>query len=191
MRNCLLFAFICLAGLIWVPGVAAAQGEAAGWGWIETLGRWVNLFILFGAIYYVSRAPLKNFLENRRRTLQLEIREARESKERAESSLKEMQERMSRLQEELQELKAEAQRESELERRRLLADAERDAGKVVEAARREISGMTQAAVQELKDYAAELSVRLAEEKIRGEMTDEDNRRLVDRFVIKLGPGEEA
>ena len=46
--------------------------------------------------------------------------------------------------------------------------------------------MTRTARQELKLHAAELAVKLAEEKIRGEITDADHERLLARFVTGLG-----
>jgi F0F1-type ATP synthase membrane subunit b/b' len=42
------------------------------------------------------------------------------------------------------------------------------------------------AQQELKIHVAELSVKMAEEKIRGEITDEDRGRIFSKFVTKLG-----
>jgi len=46
--------------------------------------------------------------------------------------------------------------------------------------------MTRAARVELKKHAAELTVQLAEEKIRAEITDADRGRLFGRFVRQLG-----
>ena len=46
--------------------------------------------------------------------------------------------------------------------------------------------MTRTAQHELRLHAAELSVRLAEEKIQSEISDADHERLLNRFVSKLG-----
>ena len=82
-----------------------------------------------------------------------------------------------------------AEKEAKEEYQRLLASAELDADKIIERSRQEINGITRAAQQELKLHAAELSVRLAEEKIRGEITDADRGRIFSRFIAKLGGKE--
>jgi F0F1-type ATP synthase membrane subunit b/b' len=49
--------------------------------------------------------------------------------------------------------------------------------------------MTRSAQIELKAHAAALAVRLAEERIRRDITDEDRARLFERFVSRVGGGE--
>jgi F0F1-type ATP synthase membrane subunit b/b' len=49
--------------------------------------------------------------------------------------------------------------------------------------------MTRTTQLELKAHAAALAVGLAKERIRGEMTAEDRRRLFSRFVSKVGGTE--
>lgn len=171
---------------------AAVEAEEAGWGWwFDGIGRTVNLLILFGIIYYFTREPLKNFFLNRRADIQREIRESRQAQEEAEKKLASIEERLKNLDSELATMRAEAEREAALERRRILEEAERDAEKILNRARREITALTRAAQKKLKEHAAQLSVELAEEQIRKEMTEKDEDRVVDRFFVKLGGGSES
>ena len=55
-----------------------------------------------------------------------------------------------------------------------------------EQAQREIEGASKAARAELRAYAAEQSVRLAEELIRREIRPEDDARLMNGYVEELG-----
>ena len=96
---------------------------------------------------------------------------------------------MSRLDDEIREIKLAAEKEAKEEYQRLLAAAEEDAEKIIERSRQEIGGITRAAQKELKIHVAELSVQMAEEKIRGEITDADRGRIFSRFVTKLGGKE--
>ena len=79
-----------------------------------------------------------------------------------------------------------AEKDAQAEYQKLLVQAEQDAAKIVERSRQEIEGMTRTAQHELRLHAAELSVRLAEEKIQDEISDADHERLLNRFVSKLG-----
>ena len=58
--------------------------------------------------------------------------------------------------------------------------------KLREQARREIESAAKAARAELRQFAAEQSVRLAEEMIRREIRPEDDARLVKEYVEELG-----
>lgn len=184
---------LVLAGLGGSSDLAAAvEGEEAGWGWwFDGIGRAVNLLILFGIIYYFAREPLKNFFLKRRADIQREIRESRQAQAEAEKKLASIEERLKNLDSELAAMRAEAEREAALERRRILEEAERDAEKILSMARREITVLTRAAQKKLKEDAAQLSVELAEEQIRKEMTEQDEHRVVDRFFVKLSGGSES
>ena len=93
---------------------------------------------------------------------------------------------MSHLDDELRAIKAAAEEEAQQEYERLVAAAQVEAAKILERARQEITGLTRAAKVELKNHVAELSVQLAEDRIRGEITDDDRHRLFAHFVTSLG-----
>ncbi len=57
--------------------------------------------------------------------------------------------------------------------------------KAVAYAQAEIDGMSRAARKELRRYAAELAVELAEERIRGGLDENRENRLVERFFEGL------
>ncbi len=175
--------FLCLLVPEVVWGAEAGQQK---WGVFLTLGRFFNLAVVVGILMWVARKPLASFLVSRTQSIQEQLSEAQKVRGEAEAKLAEIQSRMSRLDDELRALKETAERQAQEEYRRLVAEAERDAEKIVERARREIGGMTRAAQMELKAYVAELSIRLAEENIRAEITEEDRGRIFARFVTRLG-----
>jgi len=115
--------------------------------------------------------------------------EAQKARLEAEARLNEINLRMSSLDDELRQMRAAAEIEAREEHERLVASADREAEKILERARLEIEGLTRAAQLELKAHVAELSVQLAEGKIRDGMTVEDERRLFARFVDRVGGRE--
>jgi F-type H+-transporting ATPase subunit b len=142
--------------------------------------------LVVGVLVWISRKPLSNFFSSRSQSIREELAEAQKARMEAESKLAEIELRMSRLDDELKEIANTAEKEAQDEYHRLLAAAEGDAQKIVERSKQEIEGMTRAAQMELKQHAAELSIQLAEDKIRSEITDADRERLFARFVTKLG-----
>jgi F-type H+-transporting ATPase subunit b len=170
-----------------LPTTALAAEEGGGWGGaLLMIGKIFNVALVIGVLVWIGRKPLAEFFKNRTQSIREQLEEAQQARRDAEARLAEMQDRMRNLDEELKEIRSASEREAGAEYERLVAEAERDAEKIVARARQEIDGMTRAAHLELKAHAAELSVRLAEEKIREVITDEDRARLFGQFVRQLG-----
>ncbi|MBN1569269.1 MAG: ATP synthase F0 subunit B [Acidobacteria bacterium] len=180
------FAAVLLAGLSVFPETAFAAEEGNPWGAWFNVGRVFNVLLVVGVLVWIARKPLASFFAGRSQAIREELAEAQKARREAEAKLAEIESRMSRLDDELKEIAGAAEREAQDEYQRLLAVAEEDAQKIVERSRQEIEGMTRTAQLELKQHAAELSVQLAEERIRSEITDADRQRLFSRFVTKLG-----
>jgi F-type H+-transporting ATPase subunit b len=174
---------VCFA----LPGAAwAAQGEGGRSGLLLEIGKFANLFLVVAVLVWVARKPLANFFAGRTQAIRDQLAEAQKARLEAEARLAEIESAMSSLDDELRQIRQTAEKEAWEESRRLIAAAERDAEKILVRARREIVGLTRDAQLDLKKHVAELSVQLAEEKIRHEMTDDDRGRLFTRFIAKVG-----
>ena len=91
---------------------------------------------------------------------------------------------MQRLDSEIASMKAQAESDARAEEERIRTATEQDARKVVELAEQEIAAAGNTARRELKAYAAELAVAIAEKKVHLDLqTDE---ALVRSFVSGLG-----
>lgn len=178
--------FLWIAAMAALPGRAFASEEGSKWGiWLD-IGRAFNLALVVGVVVWATRKPLADFFSGRTRTIREQLAEAQKAGKDAEDRLAEIETRMSRLDDELREIRNSSEKEAREEYERLVAAAEQDAEKARERSRQEIEGMTRTAQQELKLHVAELSVRLAEETIRSEITGADHERLLARFVTRLG-----
>ncbi len=176
---------LCALWMWQAPGVAAAAAEGEGWGWWETIGRWFNLALLFGVIIYAARIPAREYFARRRQEIQREILEARQAREDAERRLAEIEARMNNLDVELEKLRQQADQEAAAERERILEQARRDAEKIRASAGREIEGIGRTVRKQLREYAAELAVELAEDRIRSKMGEPEQRRLAEKFFNGL------
>jgi len=172
----------CLAPVV---ALAAEEGHQEGWGWIETIGRWVNLLILFGVIIYFVRTPARKFFAGRATSITDDIRSSAQAYEKARSERAALEERVANIDRELSSIREEAEKQADLDRERVREQARKDADRLLENARREIENVTRAAQKELKEYAAELAVDLAANRISREIKPQDERKVVDRFFVTL------
>ena len=183
------FSLLLMTGTIALSDTALAAEEGSKWGiWLE-VGKVFNLLLVVAVLVWALRKPLSNFFASRTQAIRDQLAEAQKARREAEAKLAEIESRMSSLDDEIREIKAVADKESKEEYHRLLTAAEQDAEKIVERSRQEIEGITRAAQQELKLHVAELSVKMAEDRIRGEITHGDRGRLFSQFVKKLGGTE--
>jgi len=180
----LILLFLLLACVI-PAAVFAAEGGESGWGWWETIGRWVNLLVLFGVIFYFTRGFITKFFADRRGTIRTEIEEAEAARKNAEAELEEMKQRMAGLDQELADMQRQAEEKAAKERERIEAEAKAEAEKIISSVKGEVDGLMRSARDDLKSYAGELAVDLAAKKIRGEMDEEKRRQVVNSFLDDL------
>lgn len=142
------------------------------------------LFIVLG--YWLLRRPMSDALKGRRERIRQELRKAQKERDQALAELQEMEARLTRLDEEVASMRKQAQAEAAAERERLNRETSAELNKLKESAQREIEGAGKAARQALREFAAEQSVRLAEEAIRREIRPDDDARLIHAGVEQLG-----
>jgi F-type H+-transporting ATPase subunit b len=199
-RRLLLLALFgtCLVGL---RGSAQARSQAwecsaagAGEGAEESRGRWhelfkvINFVLLGGALGYVLRKPLADFFSTRSAAIKKSLEEGRKALEASQAQLQAVEEKLRHLEEEIVAFKASAASEMEAERLRLRQAVADEAEKILESARAQMETATRAAKVELRIYAAQQAVELAEELIRQRLDDASRSRLVSQFVARLDSG---
>jgi F-type H+-transporting ATPase subunit b len=169
------------------PTAAAGEAEGAkqGSGVVDMIARLVNFAILAGTLGYLLRSPIATYLRDRDAQIRGDLVEAAEMKASAAAQIEEIDRKMKALPAELDALRAQGAQEiaSEEERIHAAAAAERD--RLLEQARRDIDLQVKIAERELVSHAATLAVGVATERIKNNITDDDQRRLVDRYVDQL------
>jgi len=152
------------------------------------LWKFFNLALFAGALIYVltRKVKLGEAFKTRRETIKQELGRAQQERDAAVGKLKQIEERLARLSTEVSAIQEQSKREASEERDRIAKATEVEIGKLGEQAKREIESAGKAAKHELRVYAAQTSVRMAEEIIRREMRPEDDARLLQRNVQELG-----
>jgi F-type H+-transporting ATPase subunit b len=166
---------------------SAAEGEAeAHGGGLDLLYRVVNFAILAGALVYLLKKPLANYLDAKAEQIRRELSEAVEKRQRAEAERKEAEARLAGLDEEIAQARAKGLAQAEEEGRRILQTAESEAARFAEKAKKQIEAEVELARRKLTARAAELSVEMARKKITEQISDADRKTLFEKSVEKLG-----
>jgi F0F1-type ATP synthase membrane subunit b/b' len=180
-----MFGALVSLAILW----ASDAGGRLPW-WLNYPGfeawKFVNLGIFVLALIYFLRRPIGEALRARREGIRRDLMRAQEERNAALAKLEEVEARLAGLDAEVAIVREQASREAEAERERMKRTTEDDARKLREQAQREIESAGKAARQELRRYAAEQSVQLAEQMIRRDMRPEDDARLVSLEIEELG-----
>jgi F-type H+-transporting ATPase subunit b len=154
-------------------------------GVVPVLARLVNFLILIGTLVYLLRAPFATYLNDRGTQIRSDLVTAAEMKRTAAAQLEEIDRKMKALPGELETLRAQGAREIAAEEARIRSAAAAERDRLLEQARRDIDHHVKVAERDLVSHAADLAVGVAAERIRTSITDEDQKRLADRYVQQL------
>ncbi len=184
MKRILLAIVLLTASGAWVNAQESAASSAdTGDKWIAW--KWANFAILAVGLGYLTSKYLPAFFRSRTKSIQAGIAEAQQMKRKAEKRANEMDHRMNALGAEIERFRAQAHTEMEQEGARIGQETSRLIEKHRQQAEMEIESAAKAARRELKAYAAELALNLAEQRIRARLNPETETRLVDGFIRDL------
>lgn len=166
---------------------ALARWTGLSLDWAYRLSIFLNFAILAVLIVLFSRSKLPAMFRTRTDVIQRGIREAQKASEDANRRLADIETRLSKLDTEVAQMRAGAESESAAEEERIKQAAELEKKKIVASAEAEISAAAKLARRELKSYAADLAISLAEKRIN--VDAEADRALVGNFVAQLNDPE--
>src|SRR5207248_13555 len=119
---------------------------------------------------------------DRSESIESALEEGRRALEHSQAQLRSIEDKLKHLEEEIAAFKATASSDMESERQRLHQAADDEAARILDAARAQIENSTRAATLELKAYAAEQALQLAEQTLRQRLDETAQQQLVYRFV---------
>lgn len=147
----------------------------------------LNFLIVVGAIWLLARKALPATFRARTQAIRQQIEEARVASQEANRRLSDIEGRLARLDSEIHAMRTEAEREAASEEQRMHASAEADRRKILVNAEQEIAAAAKLARRELKAFAAELAVNLAERRLH--IDPQTDQALVNEFVRQLGENQ--
>jgi F-type H+-transporting ATPase subunit b len=160
----------------------AEEGEH---GVLAEVLHWTNFVLLLGGIIFLLKKLLVPFLLERGRAIRQDMERSSQAIAESGRRLGAIEEKLKGLDQELALLRQAALQEVAAEKTRIEELAAADANKIVAAAEQEIEAAVKAARQDLKAYAAELAVNVAEKKIRESLTPNAEQQLLRNFFHDL------
>ncbi len=148
--------------------------------WVSVI---VNFLVVAGLLFVFLKSPIATFFRERTDAIQNSIEEARRASEEAGARLAQIEGRLSRLDAEVAELRQASETDAAAEDKRQQDAAREDAARIVRTAEQEIDAAARLARRDLRAYAAELAVSLAERKIQ--IAPAADQELVRTFTDRL------
>ena len=143
-------------------------------------------FVIFALIlYFALRKPLKNYLELRHKTIKEKLEEAEKLKSEMEMKYKEYTRKLEELDKILASLKEEYRKLGEQRYNRIVAEAEKKGEKIIEDVKKVIEMEREHAIEELRRFAIEVGIEMAEKLLKERLRAEDKERLFKESIEEL------
>jgi F-type H+-transporting ATPase subunit b len=168
---------------------SASVKKLAGWlGLTVTQAFWVstllNFAVIAGLIFFGMKSGLPKLFRDRTSAIQKGIEEARKASAESAAKLQDIEARLAKLDQDIAAMKSQAEQDAEAEDKRLRAATEEEKKKIIEISEQEIAAASNVARRELKKYAAELAIALAEKKVN--VDEASDKNLVREFAAQMG-----
>jgi F-type H+-transporting ATPase subunit b len=150
---------------------------------------WLNFLVIAAVIGKYLIKYLPGMFRSRTASIKQSMEDARKASEEANRRLGDIESKLSRLDVDIAAIRAEAEAVNKAEEARMQASIEEERRKIVLSSQQEIEAAAAHARRELKVYAADLAISLAEKKINvDEATD---KALVRSFTEQINTGKDG
>ncbi|MEO8024898.1 MAG: ATP synthase F0 subunit B [Bryobacteraceae bacterium] len=151
-----------------------------------TMWKWANFAILAGLGIWGIGKSAPAFFKGRTDAIQKDMEESARVAADAEARAKAVETKISQLSSELERMNAETKADMARENARLQGETTKAIERIAQRGEQEVEAAAKVARLELKQYAAQLAVDLAEQRIRARLTPDTQAKLVEDFVHDLG-----
>jgi len=152
----------------------------------DFLYRCLNFAVTFGLLAYFVTKPIRKGLAGRREGIEKALEEAKASQQGAEAKFAEYDDKLTKASAEIDEIYEAIKREGELERKKILANAHEMAQKIEDEAKKSAAREISNARALLRREATSMAISIAEEILQKNFTSQDQNRLVDEYMQKVG-----
>ncbi|MBE6657298.1 MAG: F0F1 ATP synthase subunit B [Ruminococcaceae bacterium] len=147
---------------------------------------WGNLIILFLFLKKILFVPLKNIIDQRQKQIKDMYDEAQSDKEAAASMRVEYEQKLAEASAQGDEIIRSAVARAHKQEEDIIREANETAAKNLRRADEQIEMEKKKALNQIKDEVSSMAVDIASAVIEKNLTAEDNREIIDRFIGQLG-----
>ncbi len=183
--NCLLAATVIVLVVFITVGWAAEEGNDHGGGLGSLAWSIGNFAVLVYILYHFGGKRIYTYLKKRQEKIRSTLEMAEKARNEAEEKARLYREKLEAVEEEIQRIIAEMREEGEAEKNRIIESAQQAAQRIKIEARRAADEEVNRAAALLREEMVSLSVQLAEELVRRNLTPEDQHRLIRRYLDQI------
>jgi len=159
--------------------------HAAPW-WKDYIWKIINFLLLFILLFKFAKKPMQNFFQKRTELIEKTLNEAKEAKAVSLKALQAVETRLKAKDAEIEVILAASKKSGELERDSIIAESDRLKAKILEQAKTNIEYELKHAKEAIKAEAVELAMELAEKKLKEKLTKEEQEKLFEDSLMKIG-----
>lgn len=178
-----------------IPTPAFAEAPSGPEILLPKMAEFIPALIAFLIIWVVAAKfvwpSVLGMMDKREQKIQGDLDAAAAEKASAVKEHQEYQAQIANAQDEVDEIIAEAKAQAEAERARILAKAQEEAAATVAKARDAVSSERRKALAELSDSVIDLSVEIAGKIIGSSLSDSDQRKLAEKYLVEVGGGHDS
>jgi len=174
--------------LIAVNSVYASGGSEGGYTktqWFEFAWKTLDVIILGGFLYWMLAAKIKEFFVGRRQDIKDSMENAKKEKTESEKKYREYSEKIDKASHEIDGIIDMIKAQGVTEKQKIIEDAGKVAQKMKEDAQARIDQEFSKASYQLRSEAVSLSVLMAEEILKKNITAKDNEVMIREYMDKV------
>ncbi|MED5571208.1 MAG: ATP synthase F0 subunit B [SAR324 cluster bacterium] len=185
-----LFIFVMFASF-WSTALYATGGGDVSSPLMDFVWKTFNVAVLVAIIYKFARKPVASALNSTAQSAKQVVDDARSAEEKITSELSGMRIQISVLEKDAVEMVASAKKDAENEKARIIEEGRQELVRMKEQARFTLEQERRKAEDDLRNWVAEESVKLAEGKLKKEMNQKHQAKLVKDYMNQLNQSEGA
>ena len=180
-----------ILSVLFVLGAASlayAGGEGGGYtkdDWIHLAEKTFNFAILVGLIVWLLGKRMKSFFVDRRKDIKDSLENASTQKAEAEKQYREYSEKIDKASAEIDGIFEMIKAQGEAEKQKIIEDAHKVAAKMKEDSQARIQQELKKASIQLRQEAVQLSVEMAEDILKRNITAQDHEAMIKEYMDKV------
>jgi F-type H+-transporting ATPase subunit b len=179
---------LTLALLVAVNSVYASESSEGGntkSQWFEFAWKTLDFIILVGFLYWLLAEKIKVFFVGRRQEIKDSMENAAKEKTEAEKKYREYSEKIDKASQEIDGIIEMIKAQGVAEKQKIIEDADKVAEKMKEDAQARIEQEFNKASYQLRSEAVQISVQMAEEILKKNITAQDHEVMVREYMDKV------
>lgn len=161
-------------------------GAAGGVEWGTVIVQVLTFIVLLALLKKFAWGPLKDVMDKRERDINRDIDDAEQAKLNAQKLEEENKQKLKETQEEVQKILEDAKVQARQQQEQIIHEANVHANGMIETAQSEINSQKERAIADINNQVSELSVLIASKVLRKEISEQDQKALVDKYLKEAG-----